>query len=175
MSGAGCYNPSLASPGFFCNPGDNEACPDSQECQLTSGKYRCVNRNGRSTGTDGGIIIHSNDMAMMSGPVDMARSNPTFDFSMPQGGLTGCAGLITCVNACNPTDSTCPTTCESNATAQGNNLFMTLINCIVTDCPGDFPGDPCYDPNSTDCSSCFSNAQMFDCATDLSNCDNDLP
>jgi len=150
---AGCYNPSLSSPGFFCHAGDDPACPDGQQCV----QGRCVSRSGHP-GSDGGADGGSTDMARMSG-------------------LTGCSGLITCINNCAATDMTCPKLCQNNTTSTGNALFNNLIQCVLTFCPDQTPGDICYDPSSSSCTTCFTNAQSdpSECGSDLSACQNDLP
>jgi hypothetical protein len=40
LAAAGCYSPDIASPGYYCHPEDNPACPDGFDC--VSG--RCVSK-----------------------------------------------------------------------------------------------------------------------------------
>ncbi len=48
----GCYNPEFASPGFYCHPEDEPACPPGQEC--VGG--RCIGGTGGNTDMAGGIV-----------------------------------------------------------------------------------------------------------------------
>ena len=91
--------------------------------------------------------------------------------------LAGCLGLLMCENNCPATDMTCPTTCQNNATSQGNSLFQSLINCVLQACPGSTAGDPCFNSSSTACSNCLNQAQMTGgaCEQPVTACDNDTP
>lgn len=50
---AGCYNPNLAAPGYFCDPND-AWCPEGTECKLSGGDYHCVKPEGGGGGGGGG-------------------------------------------------------------------------------------------------------------------------
>jgi hypothetical protein len=178
---AGCYNPQLSNPSFYCHADDNPACPDGQTCV----DGRCVGPGIHFSGDDlsmpggghdDGGGGQSTDLAHAASH-DLATKPPvTHDLAIvTTPGLTGCSGLIGCVNNCPTTDMTCPTDCENNATSNGQTLFNNLINCIVQQCPSTSHSDPCYDPNSTACSNCFTTAQSGACSSDLNACTNDLP
>jgi hypothetical protein len=171
----GCYNPSLGNPGFYCHAGDNPACPDGQQCvngRCTS-KQRVVIPDGG--GTDGPM----NNFDFGGTPHDFAQPNNPPDFSRPPPTMTGCYGLLMCINNCPATDMTCPMTCQSNATANGNALLQSLISCIFTACPMTNPTDPCFDTSSAQCSQCVSAAQdptlNGQCVSQVNACDADLP
>jgi hypothetical protein len=53
---AGCYSPKLGTPGFFCHPDDDPACPDGQECV----DNRCVSLDMKGRTTDGGVLLNGN-------------------------------------------------------------------------------------------------------------------
>jgi len=179
----GCYNPSLTSPGFFCHVGDNPACPDGQTCVPKPTALSTTGRCEVKGGGGGGNVDMASNMGQDGGIHflgDMAMMNTQHDFAMMTGGMTGCNGLITCINACSPTDMNCPTACQSNTTANGNALFNNLLNCILNACPANVPGDVCYNSSSAQCMQCFSDAQspgppQGACYNDLATCHNDLP
>jgi len=128
---------------------------------------------GGDGGTDNGPV----DMAHSASPHDLSTVPTTHDLSQLPNTMTGCLGLLMCENNCPATDMTCPTTCQNNATPQGNSLFQSLLNCVVQACPGSVPGDPCYNTSSTACSNCLNQAQMTSgaCETQVSACDNNTP
>ncbi|HZS42365.1 MAG TPA: hypothetical protein VFF06_36295 [Polyangia bacterium] len=179
---AGCYNPKLANPGFFCHEDDVPPCPDGQQC--VGG--RCVGPGMHSISfqdmasapddhQDGGAS--NNDLAHAHGSQDLSMPQTTHDFAIVTSGMTGCAGLVQCLNACPTTDMTCPTTCQSNATSQGNSLLQSLLGCIQQACPSNVSTDPCYNTSSTKCNTCVMNAQQPGAACDsqLTACSNDTP
>jgi hypothetical protein len=49
---AGCYSPQLGTPGFYCHPEDEPACPDGQECV----DGRCVSPDMKTNRGDGGVL-----------------------------------------------------------------------------------------------------------------------
>jgi hypothetical protein len=49
---AGCFKPDYASPGFYCHPEDNPACPDGQAC--IGG--RCIGGGDAGTNSGNGIV-----------------------------------------------------------------------------------------------------------------------
>jgi hypothetical protein len=89
---AGCYNPQLSNPGFYCHADDNPACPDGQKCQ--DGRCVALDFQGSTGGQDGGGVGGgpTGDMAMSGGNPDMAKpadmSKPV-DFSQPAPDLSG--------------------------------------------------------------------------------------
>ncbi len=139
--------------------------------------HRCVSKQRVTTPNDMSMSGGNPDFSLT--PRDMARPNNPPDFSIQPPTMTGCAGLLQCINSCAPTDMTCPTTCEGNATANGNSLFQTLINCLLTACPNTSSTDVCFDPNSAQCAQCFMDAQdptlPGACVQPLTNCNNNLP
>ena len=171
---AACYGPQLGSPGYFCHPDDNPACPEGQTCAAAGGgSFRCVTR-GVNNQQDGGLILP--DLSMSGTHHDLSMGGGAHDFAMSNG-MTGCLGEINCINGCAANDQTCVQTCESNTTSQGNQLFMNLINCLLSACPDVQPTDPCYDNTSTACTQCFNDAQMPTgaCGNETAACDNDGP
>jgi hypothetical protein len=116
---AGCFNPKLGSPGYYCHPEDKPACPDGQEC--ISG--RCQNRGIHLTGNDGGINLHP----------DMAGQLPRDMAGMMMTGMTGCKGYLACLIACG-SDTTCPTGCDNNVTADGMMKFQAAVACGQQQC-----------------------------------------
>ncbi|HZS40794.1 MAG TPA: hypothetical protein VFF06_28370 [Polyangia bacterium] len=163
---AGCYNPGLATPGFFCHAGDNPACPDGQQC--VSG--RCVSPHGGHT--DGGIMF-SGDMSV-NGSTDLAQSGGSTDLAhmvshdfAQMGGLTGCNGYAQCLLACG-SNSSCPPTCDANVTADGMSKFQTALGCgqnycistsgeCMVDSTGTMLVDPTGAPPGT-CNACLNDA-----------------
>jgi hypothetical protein len=120
------------------------------------------------------------DMGGTMNPVDMAHGTTNKDFSttnppdltMPTtGGMTGCNGLLNCLNTCAQTDQTCINNCFNNTTAQGQSLFTTAQMCVQTNCPSTNTTDPCYDPMSTTCNTCINTA----CMSQVNACLNSTP
>ena len=112
---AGCYNPKLGSPGYYCHLEDHPACPDGQECM----QGRCQTR---------GVHFVGRDMAGINNPiVDMAGQLPgPMDLSMPVTGMTGCSGYVKCLVACGT--SPCPT-CDNNVTMDGMTKYQMALSC----------------------------------------------
>lgn len=182
---SGCYDPKLDNPGFYCHADDQPACPDGQTC---------INGRCAKPGTkvpidggagDGGDDQQQDDMGGLPAPHDMAKSAqhdlsqpppPAQDFGTVTG-MTGCAGLVQCVNNCSATDQQCPTDCENNTTQNGLNLFNSLLSCIQSACPSNYSTDPCYNSSSTKCSNCLNSAQSSGgaCESELNACSNDGP
>jgi len=52
----GCYSPKLGTPGFFCHPDDDPACPDGQSCI----DGRCISPDMKTHMSDGGILQNTN-------------------------------------------------------------------------------------------------------------------
>jgi len=174
----GCYNPQLGNPGFYCHPCDTPACPDGQVC---ANDNRCHPKGTftiAATCGDGGTTHFdgSSNFDFSGGSPDFAHSNPP-DFSQQQPTMTGCNGLILCLNMCQAGDSICIMDCQNNATPNGNALLQNLANCVVNACPSTLSTDPCFDPNSAQCSQCYSDAQMPGgaCASEQQACASDLP
>jgi hypothetical protein len=74
--GAGCFNPTYGSPGFYCHPTDDPACPGSQVCDPVS--MRCVDSLGVSKGDLGNgshaDLAQSSNADLSGTPTDMAMS-----------------------------------------------------------------------------------------------------
>ncbi len=176
----GCYSPKLGTPGFYCHEGDNPACPDGQMClqgRCVAPGTHVVPSSDLGMNNNGGDDLAGNnnnpvDMAHSSGNKDFSTNHPP-DLSQPNTGMTGCNGLLNCLNACAANDQTCANNCFSNTTSQGQSLFMTAQQCALSNCPNMSPGDPCYDPSDPtgSCSQCIGQY----CSNEVNACTNDLP
>jgi hypothetical protein len=176
---AGCYSPTLKSPGYYCHEDDRPACPGDQVC--VSG--RCQNKGAIKLdggakdmgGSDGGMSD------MKSG--DMKTVNPA-----------GCAALTQCLKTC--PDQACFTACENAAASAslmlydtalgcGQNYCITAAKCRVsgtmlvdaTGCTGccnpclsnalaKLFGDACVPTTSVDCNPSTCNASYNACLAD---------
>jgi hypothetical protein len=72
---ASCYSPKLGSPGYYCHPNDDPACPEGQKCL----NGRCVDKD-----SDMGVALPD-----MSGPRN--------DMSPGDGGGGSCAATTMCM------------------------------------------------------------------------------
>jgi hypothetical protein len=85
-------------------------------------------------------------------------------------GLT-CAALVKCDQACGSSGD-CTNQCYDEATKNGQTLFDEFDACLAIACPP-AGGGPCASPNSTECSTCNSNAATAACVAELVSCLND--
>lgn len=84
---AGCFNPSVKSGGFACNPTVVDACPTGFYCV----NQRCVDHPGVSTGGNGTGDMSVDDAGDSSGddlatstpgdPADMSKATPVPDLA----------------------------------------------------------------------------------------------
>jgi hypothetical protein len=110
---AGCYDPKLGAPGFFCHATDNPACPDGQTCV----EGRCINTGSQITPADfAAAVDHGADSStnesgdMRSGSTDL--SSPPRDLSQSSCVATGgdCTyhkNSVCCSNYCVYSTNTC--------------------------------------------------------------------
>jgi Putative metal-binding motif/Stigma-specific protein, Stig1 len=86
----------------------------------------------------------------------------------------GCLGIINCQNMCGGMNP-CFNDCYNRGTFNAQNLYDAVIDCLNTACPGNLQNDPCWDPQSQTCKTCWSTAQMQGgkCATQLKACQQD--
>ena len=80
-----CFNPTYASPGYFCHPDDNPACPDGQTCSAG----RCVDKSASLTPIDlSSDASESGDGSSQSdaGSKDMSHVNDLTKSCQPKGG-----------------------------------------------------------------------------------------
>jgi hypothetical protein len=80
----GCYKPTLVSPGYFCHPEDDPACPDGQVCV----KNRCIDENAPPPGSD---------LAMSDA---MTPRDFTVVIDMATGGPCQCSSLCPITKTC---------------------------------------------------------------------------
>ncbi len=78
------------------------------------------------------------------------------------GGGTGCAACVDCLNACNAGDQVCEQGCVDNTTMQGQQLLQAALACLGKACPSTNNGvcdqnGPSY--STKKCNSCYSTAQ----------------
>jgi hypothetical protein len=141
------------------------ACPTGQTCQSGA----CATPSN-CTGTQvscGGVCTDtSNDPANCGScgttcGTGQSCTNGSCSGGNP-GNMTGCAGLIPCLNNCMPTDMACQQACVSNTTTQGRMLAQALFTCINMACPG-ANGGVCdmtaANFNQTNCQNCLMKAQ----------------
>lgn len=113
VAAVACYNPALQSPGLFCDPKAEPACPDGQVC---SGN-RCV--DPRTARGDGGITNFD-----LGGTGDMRGSGAR---DLTPSGTGGCRSIITCGQAC--TTSTCIQTCYDAAPTTSQMKYSDALSC----------------------------------------------
>jgi len=116
VAAVACYNPALQSPGLFCDPKSEPACPDGQVC---SGN-RCV--DPRTVRGDGGT--NNFDLGGGGGGGDM-RGGGGRDLSPV--GTGGCRAIITCGQAC--TTNSCIQSCYSSAPMTSQMKYSDALTC----------------------------------------------
>jgi Lamin Tail Domain len=81
---AGCYNPNLGNPGFYCHPEDHPACPGNQVCS----DGRCVDPT-QALELDGGLDLAVGPGSDGGGGGDLARPKADLsDRDLATGGCT---------------------------------------------------------------------------------------
>jgi hypothetical protein len=110
----GCYDPRLATPGYFCHATDVPACPDGQRCA----DGRCVSASAQAVPIDlGPQRLDANGMNDLSQASGADLSAPAVDLSLPAADLTSCVGKggdctyhkdsVCCSNYCVYSTNTC--------------------------------------------------------------------
>jgi hypothetical protein len=112
VAAVACYNPALQSPGLYCMPNAEPACPDGQVCS----NNRCVDPR---TAIDGG----GNRDFGNTPQGDMRTNNPR---DMATVG-TGCGAIVSCFNAC--MTQSCADACVSSAPTAAQDLWGMAIGC----------------------------------------------
>ena len=142
--------------------GANAAC--------SQGSCRCV---AQATDCGGGECILTDTDAMNCGGCGMACSG-TVDCVGGECQFT-CAGILSCTNAC-AGNNNCYDACIARGTARGNQLWDALGACVDAACPGNVQNDPCWNPQSQACSTCWSTSQKKGgaCYNSLLACANDV-
>lgn len=153
-----CYKPSFGSPGYYCDPENEPACPEGQSCVAG----RCVSR--RSGGGDMAVSEDTPDLknADLKSVVDMKKPPDLTQV----GGVATCGAYVDCVNAC--PDTACAQACVDALDSDGYTKISEAINCgydycqnfaAVCECD-DLTGE-CYDSLTADfgaCQTCIDDA-----------------
>jgi hypothetical protein len=121
-----------------------------------------------ATGGSGGGTTTTTSTGVAGGAAD-GGMDASQDGSTP--GLD-CGQLVKCDQACGSSGS-CTDQCYLEATENGQSLFDSFNACLDVACPA-AGGGPCASPNSSECSTCNSNAATGACVTELVSCLNDM-
>ncbi len=91
------------------------------------------------------------------------------------GGMTGCSGLVDCLNGCQPGDQGCQQQCVDAGTAQAQQLLQAALDCLEMACPS--TGGGVCDQNSPKfkqyrCDGCYNDAQDPNgpCGQEVADC-----
>jgi hypothetical protein len=111
----GCYDPRLATPGYFCHSTDVPACPDGQRCA----DGRCVSGSAQAVVP----IDLGPERLDATGMIDLSQmsvadlSSPPVDLALPAADLTSCVAKggdctyhkdsVCCSNYCIYSTNTC--------------------------------------------------------------------
>ena len=103
---ASCYSPQLSSPGFYCHPEDDPACPEGQVCIGNQCRDKSTVPPGADLAMNGGgdgggphdMAMSLHDFAFPAGDFSV----PSFDFSQPpsDGGGLLCMCSTACIISC---------------------------------------------------------------------------
>lgn len=121
---AGCYSPKLGTPGFYCHPGDEPACPDGQVCV----DGRCRDRGTAGVRPDGGVggggagDLGATGDGGGKGGGDMAT----------RPGTLGCKGYVECLVAC--TSPSCADDCDAKTSLASVDLYQMALSCGQQHC-----------------------------------------
>lgn len=133
---AGCFNPSVKSGGFKCDPSVSDACPSGFYCV----NQLCVNHPGVSNGTGGGG--GSVDMSMPAPGEDMtAPPTQSDDLSMTKApddlSQPPTPPDMTFVPPPTPPDMAQANTCAHDICTTGAKLKATCSACVAAVCAAD--------------------------------------
>ncbi len=129
------------------------ACAAGQSCVNSA----CTGGNNGG-GSDGGVVA-DNDAGTVN-----------------TGGGGGCAGILTCIGACQMGDRTCRTNCINAASPQSQQLYQAIGMCTAMACPNSNGGvcdrmSASY--SSSACHMCRTMAQSTTCAPQVQACQGD--